>query len=82
MYSEILVEVGSKDSRNSTEKNSQRTADIRGMLYLVVAISEVWNPGLSIANIIAVWWTSYRIAAVAVDCLSPNLFLSHSINKF
>lgn len=32
MYSEILVEVGSKDSRNSTEKNSQRTADIRGSL--------------------------------------------------
>lgn len=74
MYSEILVEVGSKDSRNSTEKNSQRTADIRGMLCFAVAISEVWNPGLSIANIIAVWWTSYRIAAVAVDFYLPICF--------
>lgn len=64
MYSEILVEVGSKDSRNSTEKSSQRTADIRGMLCFSVAISEVWN---SVANIIAVWWASYRNAAVAVD---------------
>lgn len=81
MYSEILVEVGSKDSRNSTEKNSQRTADIRGMLFLVFVIS-VWNPGLSVVNKIAVWWTSCRIAAVAVDFLSPNLFLSHSINNF
>ena len=67
MYSEILVEVGSKDSRNSTEKNSQRTADIRGMLFLVVVIS-VWNPG---------WWTSCRIAAVAVDFfISESVFIS------
>ena len=50
-------------------------------MCLVVAIFEVWNPGLSIANIIAVWWTSYRIAAVAVNWLSPNLFFSHSINN-
>ena len=31
MYSEILMEVGSKDSKPSTDKNSQRAADMRGM---------------------------------------------------